>query len=161
MLFPAKRACHSGSLRETGGVESCVLILFPEVFPRLRTARSHGQSPQVQRATGQRSANPYAHARTNSKATNFDVLRYRIAREANHVLDIRHRNDQPASEFRFAPLLLIDSARLSYFSLSHQLDSCRAPDHLDRNGRGRRRICAERYFRFTAGNMHRFRSTIG
>ena len=33
MLFPAKRGCHSGSLRETGGVESCVLTSCPEVFP--------------------------------------------------------------------------------------------------------------------------------
>jgi hypothetical protein len=32
MLFPAKRGCHSGSLRETGGVQSCVLILCPEAF---------------------------------------------------------------------------------------------------------------------------------
>jgi peroxiredoxin len=32
MLFPAKRRCHSGSLRETGGVQSCVLISCPESF---------------------------------------------------------------------------------------------------------------------------------
>ena len=32
MLFSAKRRCHSGSLRETGGVQSCVLMLCPEAF---------------------------------------------------------------------------------------------------------------------------------
>ena len=32
MLFPAKRGCHAGSLKEMGGVESCVLILCPEAF---------------------------------------------------------------------------------------------------------------------------------
>ena len=32
MLFPAKRGCHSGSLRETRGVQVCVLISCPEVY---------------------------------------------------------------------------------------------------------------------------------
>lgn len=53
----ASRGCYSGSLKErflrkVKGVQSCVLILCPEAFSQLRTARSPGHTAQAQRAAG-------------------------------------------------------------------------------------------------------------
>src|SRR6266487_927277 len=64
----------SGLLSETERARSYVLILCPETFPRLRSARSHGQSAQARRATGRWLANPYACSRARLAIEQIDQI---------------------------------------------------------------------------------------